>query len=91
MRAHISTFGALCANTQSSRLVSVCALTVCADYLHAVLDLNGRGLHACASPSNRDVRRMEDELKVVEQSMKSLNSLVIQVPQTKTDTFHSCC
>lgn len=63
-----------------------CVLTVCADYLHGPRGLNGFGLHMRATPTNRRARRVEDELRVLEQSMKSLDSTVIQVLQTESIT-----
>lgn len=62
-----------------------CVLTVCADHLHAVRGLNGFGLHSYAKPTKRRARRAEDELRALEQGMKSLGSSVIQV-QTTTNT-----
>lgn len=86
-----------------SHLNSVpCVLTVCANYLHALHGLNGSGLRTYATPINRRARRVEEELRVLEQSMKSLSCSVTQVLQTKTNThlyllmsgsvhFQSCC
>lgn len=42
-------------------------------------------VRACCTLSNRDARRLDDELRAVEQSMKSLNSSAMQVPQAKKE------
>lgn len=57
--------------------------------LHAVCGQYGRGLRvACGTPSNREARRLDDELRALEQSMKSLNSSATQVPQAKKESVH---
>lgn len=62
-------------------MLLLCVLIIC---MRAARGLNGCGLRAHATPSNRAARRVEDELRVLEQSMKSLNSTVTQVLPTKT-------
>lgn len=90
----ISTVGAL--STYIQKCGTLFMWTLCpvfslyvVDYLHALHGLNGYGFCAYVTPTNRACRRMEEELRVTEQSMKSLNSSVTKVLQTKSDTYTS--
>lgn len=73
---YVLAIDALSTNTLSFR-----SLIVRAGSLHAVLWSEWSWL--ASTPSNREARRLDDELRAMEQSMKSLGSSAMQVPQAK--------